>query len=171
MSKLSRGFDHGQAKDRRPCACCDDCDFTAVRQCRWESPRISAKNSTMTETKYTLSIPFRILCVVLGLTAVFMNMGNLAGDASSTGSTALQHSTQSCTDKLNELDHVFDQRREARAVFSRGKGEKWDWYEPEAVCLSEERFGSNSNQRYMAFQDGALECLIEFCLTFNMKFS
>ena len=138
---------------------------------------MSANNSTMTETKYTLSIPFRILCVVLGLTAVLMNMGNLAGDASSTGSAAqlvassVQHSTQSCTDKLNELDHVFDQRRDARAVFSHGKGEKWDWYEPEAVCLSEERFGSNSNQRYMAFQDGALACLIEFCLTFSMKFS
>ncbi len=125
----------------------------------------------MTETRYSLSTPLRILCGILAGSAVLINIGNLAGDASSSAQLAssIQHSTQSCTDKLNELDHVFDQRRDARVVFSRGKGEKWDWYEPEAVCLSEERFGSNSDQRYMAYQDGAPAVLIEFCLTFMMK--
>lgn len=70
---------------------------------------------------------------------------------------------QSCTDKLNELDHIFDQKRDARAIYSSSKEEIWDWYEPESVCLSEERFGSYSDQRYMAFGDGVFIFIYIIC--------
>jgi hypothetical protein len=95
----------------------------------------------------------------MSLMVRIMNVGNLAGDSSSAqlfASTSFHNNSAAvlCTEKLDELDQVFDQRRDARTALSSMNinHEIWDWYEPESVCLSEERFGSN--QRYMAFGDG-----------------
>lgn len=85
----------------------------------------------------------------------------MASSLSRLDDSAVHHTPQSCTDVLDELDHVFDQKRDARAIYSRKKGDRWDFYEPEAVCLSEERFGSHNEQRYMAFHDGTLHCYFE----------
>lgn len=62
-----------------------------------------------------------------------------------------------CESKLDLLDRVFDSRREARKNFtktSKARGPKnlYDPYEPEAICISDERFGKTP--RYAAFGDG-----------------
>lgn len=67
----------------------------------------------------------------------------------------------SCDDRiLDEMDHTFNQRREARqnetpATISRAPAQLYwfDLFEPEAVCFSDERFGG-SGERYKAFGDG-----------------
>jgi len=73
----------------------------------------------------------------------------------STFSTRLaQHSTNAatCDERLDELDRTFNRRRDARIELINESTQSWDFYEPEAVCLSEERFGST--KRYNAFGDG-----------------
>ena len=64
-----------------------------------------------------------------------------------------------CERKLDALDKTFDRRRNVRRtvmqnITDRYKKEttKFDLYEPEAVCFTDERFGSN--ERYKAFGDG-----------------
>jgi len=89
-----------------------------------------------------------------------------------------------CQRKLDALDTVFDERRAARTKLmelSRRKGKSvydlfwkiqvtneatqereernrktmiFDLFEPEAVCLTEERFGGTSQHRFDAFGDG-----------------
>ena len=99
----------------------------------------------------------RLLCVILGVTWVLvmnMNMRHLAEYSGSSSGTSVHTSAVTCTEKLDKLDQFFDQRREARskALTENINHENWDWYEPESVCLSEERFGSD--QRHVAFGDG-----------------
>lgn len=144
------------------------------------TPILASFNFTMTESIYSLSTPFRVLCAILMVTAVLINIGNLPADGESTSaingirSTSVQElasdvpTIQSCTDKLNELDQVFDRRREARAIFSSGKDERWEWYEPESVCISEERFGSMVDERYMAFDDGTLLICLHFIFAIEL---
>lgn len=144
------------------------------------TPILASFNFTMTESIYSLSTPFRVLCAILMVTAVLINIGNLPADGESTSaingirSTSVQElasdvpTIQSCTDKLNELDQVFDRRREARAIFSSGKDERWEWYEPESVCISEERFGSMVDERYMAFDDGTFLICLHFIFAIEL---
>lgn len=78
-------------------------------------------------------------------------------------STALvHHSTTTCNERLDELDRTFDKRRNARieliGVDHEPPLSMYDLYEPEAVCFSDERFGSE--KRYTAFGDGAFS---EYC--------
>lgn len=60
----------------------------------------------------------------------------------------------SCDERLDELDRIFDQRRNARIelIDINKETPSYDLYEPEAVCFSDERFGSE--KRYTAFGDG-----------------
>ena len=83
-----------------------------------------------------------------------MSMRHLAEYSGSSSGTSVHTSAVTCTEKLDKLDQFFDQRREARskALTENINHENWDWYEPESVCLSEERFGSD--QRHVAFGDG-----------------
>lgn len=65
--------------------------------------------------------------------------------------------SSSCNNEqaLDQLDEVFDKKRSERVkVMDTDMGDKisFDLYEPEATCLSEERFGSET--RYSAFGDG-----------------
>ncbi|KAL3798643.1 hypothetical protein ACHAW5_008398 [Stephanodiscus triporus] len=62
----------------------------------------------------------------------------------------------SCAKVLDELDDRFNERRAPRHKKHRGwEGIKlFDLFEPEATCLSEERFGSESEERFVAFGDG-----------------
>ena len=73
---------------------------------------------------------------------------------SSTG--RVHHSTTTCQERIDELDRIFNQRRNARieliADINKDDTPSYDLYEPEAVCFSEERFGSE--KRYTAFSDG-----------------
>ncbi|KAG7369971.1 methyltransferase domain containing protein [Nitzschia inconspicua] len=87
--------------------------------------------------------------------------------------------TNECKEKLDALDRFHDQRRVARLQFAnkakeagknvyemywkRGDIDKenerrrtltFDLFEPEAVCLMEERFGGLSDERFVAFGDG-----------------
>ena len=64
---------------------------------------------------------------------------------------------RSCNQFIEELDKEFDLRRESRQNYTRAVGGRsegkmlYDLYEPEANCLSEERFG---NDRFASFGDG-----------------
>ena len=68
---------------------------------------------------------------------------------------------QSCDQLLNTSDSIFDRRRKVRQdillqnasklTFGRERT-KFDAFEPEAVCFTDERFGSI--ERYNAFGDG-----------------
>ena len=68
---------------------------------------------------------------------------------------------QSCDQLLNTSDSIFDRRRKVRQdillqnasklIFGRERT-KFDAFEPEAVCFTDERFGSI--ERYNAFGDG-----------------
>jgi hypothetical protein len=78
---------------------------------------------------------------------------------SSTG--RVHHSTTTCQERIDELDRIFNQRRNARIelIDINKDAPSYDLYEPEAVCFSEERFGSE--KRYTAFSDGT--CLNISC--------
>eukprot|EP00542_Grammatophora_oceanica_P014724 CAMPEP_0194028334 /NCGR_PEP_ID=MMETSP0009_2-20130614/2332_1 /TAXON_ID=210454 /ORGANISM="Grammatophora oceanica, Strain CCMP 410" /LENGTH=298 /DNA_ID=CAMNT_0038667691 /DNA_START=57 /DNA_END=950 /DNA_ORIENTATION=- len=66
--------------------------------------------------------------------------------------------TPSCEKRLDELDDTFNKKRNARKeaglnwTRSDDGKHRFDKFEPEAVCISDERFGSE--QRYDAFGDG-----------------
>jgi hypothetical protein len=69
------------------------------------------------------------------------------------------HYTSLCSGKvLDQLDEIFDKKRLERVTMmntSLGDSLSFDIYEPEATCISEERFGSDrSTIRYNAFGDG-----------------
>lgn len=64
-----------------------------------------------------------------------------------------------CQKRLDALDEIFNERRKVRQEATptyeyKNNKMKFDLHEPEANCISEERFGSNSNVRYEAFGDG-----------------
>jgi hypothetical protein len=61
-----------------------------------------------------------------------------------------------CAQMLDKLDIAFDNRRKPRQSGDRGwTGLRlFDLFEPEATCISEERFGSDSEERFDAFGDG-----------------
>lgn len=65
--------------------------------------------------------------------------------------------TSPCEKILDTLDNVYNQRRKPRHSKSNvgWNGQIiFDLFEPEATCISEERFGSDSEERYDAFGDG-----------------
>lgn len=76
-----------------------------------------------------------------------------------TSRNAVATTSNSCGDVLDALDTKFNERRAARQnhpdynQFGGGK-KMFDLYEPEATCLTEERFGSKSGTRYSAYGDG-----------------
>ncbi len=64
---------------------------------------------------------------------------------------------ESCKKILDMMDDTYNQRRKPRHSKNdlgwSGK-QLFDLFEPEATCISEERFGSDSEERYDAFGDG-----------------
>ena len=82
------------------------------------------------------------------------------------------YSIQSCDQLLNTLDSTFDLRRKVRQdILSGGNSKrfgseinKFDAFEPEAVCLTDERFGSI--ERYNAFGDG--KCVVYHNRTYDI---
>jgi hypothetical protein len=85
---------------------------------------------------------------------------NASTEKNSAESVVMKHNQPfDCERKLDALDKTFDRRRNVRRtvmqnITDRYKKEtiKFDLYEPEAVCFTDERFGSN--ERYKAFGDG-----------------
>jgi hypothetical protein len=72
------------------------------------------------------------------------------------GPTAF-YSLKSCEAMLDNLDDEYNERRKIRHEKKMGStGEKFifDLYEPEATCFREERFGSESEERFDAHGDG-----------------
>ena len=67
------------------------------------------------------------------------------------------HAMRPCDNIVEELDNEFDLRRESRQNYTRKVGgssdakKLYDLFEPEANCLSEERFG---DERFASFGDG-----------------
>lgn len=65
--------------------------------------------------------------------------------------------SESCEKILDMMDDTYNQRRKPRHSKNNmgwtGNG-IFDLFEPEATCISEERFGSDSEERYDAFGDG-----------------
>lgn len=65
--------------------------------------------------------------------------------------------SESCEKILDMMDDMYNQRRKPRHS-KNNMG--WtgnlifDLFEPEATCISKERFGSDSEERYDAFGDG-----------------
>ena len=79
-----------------------------------------------------------------------------SGEGGSDG-TKFGHPLKSCESILDDLDEEYNERRENRQKKKRGwRGEKvmFDLYEPEATCFREERFGSESEERFDAYGDG-----------------
>lgn len=79
--------------------------------------------------------------------------------ASETAAIYQKQNYSACQKRLDKLDSLFNERRKVRqnATSSwkpRNSKMKFDLYEPEANCISEERFGSDSTVRYEAFGDG-----------------
>ncbi|KAL3759531.1 hypothetical protein ACHAWU_000830 [Discostella pseudostelligera] len=101
---------------------------------------------------------FLDLLVLLGLIiGIFVYTENSVPGFSTFSTRLAQHSTIStttCDERLDELDRTFNRRRDARIeLIDINKAEaSYDLYEPEAVCFSEERFGST--KRYTAYGDG-----------------
>ena len=75
--------------------------------------------------------------------------------------TTFSNAYENCTQKLDALDTTFDARRDARKKITTKHVDEeldsdrlaYDYYEAEANCISEERFGSQRN-RYAAYGDG-----------------
>jgi len=67
-----------------------------------------------------------------------------------------QHKQTNCSQILDDLDATFDLRHEARQKALPHPNFRhvtaFDMYEPEALCITDERFGSR--ERYRAFGDG-----------------
>mmetsp|Transcript_32887 Transcript_32887/g.79561 ORF Transcript_32887/g.79561 Transcript_32887/m.79561 type:complete len:346 (+) Transcript_32887:49-1086(+) len=66
-----------------------------------------------------------------------------------------------CSQRLQKVEEQYNKRRQARMeaaastnVHNLTKQTQFDPFEPDAVCFTEERFGSDSEQRYDAFGDG-----------------
>ena len=87
---------------------------------------------------------------------------------------------RNCGRELDALDNTFDRRRNVRRkvmqnIVDQYKKEKnkvqnitklkrkFDIYEPEAVCFSDERFGSK--ERYNAFGDGMMIYVVSCLLS------
>jgi Methyltransferase domain len=91
--------------------------------------------------------------VIVGIppkTSPVVNVAHTEGDGTNT------ITSKSCEKILNELDDRYNQRRKPRQSKEKGwKGIRlFDLFEPEATCFDEERFGSDSYERFDAFGDG-----------------
>lgn len=105
------------------------------------------------------------LLILLGLIIgiiVFNRSSNSKPSVVISSTALVHHSATTCSERLDELDRTFDKRRDARielmGVDHKPPLSMYDLYEPEAVCFSDERFGSE--KRYNAFGDGAFS---EYC--------
>ena len=116
---------------------------------------------------------FLDLMVLLGLIiGIFVYTENSVPGFSTFSTRLAQHSTIStttCDERLDELDRTFNRRRDARIeLIDINKAvASYDLYESEAVCFSEERFGST--KRYTAYGDGK-NFLHEVCIAVNCSF-
>lgn len=97
-----------------------------------------------------LSLPALILIVWILVSNQGMPL-NVMNSSISKNSTR----QASCDERLDDLERTFNQRRDSRNEQMWNLQNLWnlyDLFEPEAVCLSDERFGSE--KRYTAFGDG-----------------
>lgn len=74
-----------------------------------------------------------------------------------------QEQQAACQKRLDSLEKLFNEKRKIRQEATptykyRNSKMLFDLYEPEAVCISEERFGSESGVRYGAWGDGKKKC-------------
>lgn len=101
--------------------------------------------------------------VILGTWISYLYLHPLKNNTSYGGSTSSTNSVDqmqaSCRRRLDKLEQIFNERRRIRQQATptyefKNYKMKFDLYEPEASCFSEERFGSDSDVRYEAFGDG-----------------
>jgi hypothetical protein len=94
-----------------------------------------------------------------------------SGHIASLTSTDEKAHSESCQNRLNALDAFSDARRAARwETVQKTKGASnikaklvFDVFEPEAVCLTEERFGGLYSERFFAFGDGPkFVCAVDY---------
>lgn len=121
---------------------------------------------TLNTEKKTVVVPTRIATVSdAGIAAAVPEPGAAASIPAAPSITATVD--ERCQSKLDSLDHTWDLRRDARRKATAGRtlpyvppNVHWqspavfDFFEPEAVCMDDERFGSISEERYMSFGDG-----------------
>jgi hypothetical protein len=112
-----------------------------------------------------------LLLVVLFLSQLFFFdrwSGYLSGNSTSSTFTHEMYHSERCQNKLDALDGFSDARRAARwetvqnnrAGSSNREKFMFDLFEPEAVCLTEERFGG---ERFVAFGDGPkFVCAVDY---------
>mmetsp|Transcript_33330 Transcript_33330/g.73509 ORF Transcript_33330/g.73509 Transcript_33330/m.73509 type:complete len:342 (-) Transcript_33330:523-1548(-) len=76
-----------------------------------------------------------------------------------------------CEEHILKVEERFNSRREARrnyahslpSQFAPTEKKLYDIFEPEAICISEERFGGSSEHRYASFGDGPkFVCGVDF---------
>lgn len=92
--------------------------------------------------------------VTFAIASLIASVGMLRAPYSTENNS--QHKQTNCSQILDDLDATFDLRREVRQKALPHPNFKYvtafDMYEPEAVCFTDERFGSI--ERYKAFGDG-----------------
>jgi len=88
-------------------------------------------------------------------------------DITMTNKTQLFSLQQDCDERLDALDNFFDARREARKDSPPTidcEKNCYDLFEPEAVCFTDERFGSGT--RFKSFGDGPkFVCGVDYIAT------
>ena len=106
------------------------------------------------------------LALVVVSALCLLVLQNIPSSFRSFNCTTKDEVVRSCNQFIEELDKEFDLRRESRQNYTRavrGSSEGkmlYDLYEPEANCLSEERFG---NDRFASFGDGPkFVCGVDF---------
>ncbi|KAL7535277.1 hypothetical protein ACHAWF_005109 [Thalassiosira exigua] len=106
---------------------------------------------------------FAYLTMLLSILSAFSLIfwSNNTTNATESEKTGHDETGGSCDDVLDTLDARFEEMRGVRKkktatmdLGSVGQKKWWDPFEPEATCLTEERFGSRSAGRYGAFGDG-----------------
>jgi hypothetical protein len=107
-----------------------------------------------------------LIAVVLVMSLIFTLRGTPKVKMTTTNQRTMKTTTnsQKCKEKLDALDQLWDQRRRARQEITKSKSRPkscpddrcfYDYFEPEAVCLDDERFGDATNsKRYQAYGDG-----------------
>ena len=105
----------------------------------------------------TVLLPWLLVLILLGREIV-SNSGRLwLSLTESNGVEKVSVEEANCNAILDRLDATFNQRRLSRQQVQETSNAMLYWfdhYEPEANCLTEERFGSGSPRRYEAFGDG-----------------
>ena len=129
---------------------------------------LSGKKSAEKQKKSPI---IHVMIMVLAAFVIGHQVGSNPGVALSTATS----SNSKCHAKVDALFAQFDERKSVRVELMASAPEVisknfFDRFEPDAVCIAEERFGGNSDQRFNAFGDGPkFTCGVDHLRQLNAK--